>query len=254
MGNLKNKKALITGAGQGIGQAIALSLAGAGCDVAIHYRSNRELAQANADAAKAKGVRANIFQADLTNEKSAVAMVADAAKFLGGIDILVNNAGDLLKRKRLNEIDLEFWSKIYDVNMTSMMLVTRESLPYLEKNTGGASVVNMSSLAGRKGGHPGSLAYSTCKGAVITWTRALSNELAPKGIRVNSIAPGLILGTSFHNTHTTKESADATIATLPLGRAGTTDDIARVVTFLASEYDGFISGATIDINGGIYCA
>ncbi len=254
MGSLKGKKALVTGAEQGIGQAVAKALAEAGCDVAFHYYANKELAQSNADAAKALGCRGEIFHADLTNEQEAVAMVAGAAKFLGGIDVLVNNVGDLLKRKWLHEVDVDFWKKVFDINMTSMMLVTREALPHLEKNNGGASVVNMASLAGRKGGHPGSLVYSTCKGAVLTWTRALSNELSPKGIRVNAVAPGLILGTRFHNTHTTKESADETVKGIPLGRAGTAEDVARVVAFLASEYDGFVTGATIDINGGVYCA
>jgi len=137
--------------------------------------------------------------------------------------------------------------------MTSMMLVTREILPYMNKN-GGASIVNMASLAGRKGGHSGSLVYSTAKGAVLTWTRALSNELGPKGIRVNAVAPGFIEGTCFHKKHTTKESAIKTIESIPLGRSGNPEDVARAVAFLASEYDGFITGVTLDINGGIYCA
>ncbi|MFZ2653446.1 MAG: glucose 1-dehydrogenase [Victivallales bacterium] len=254
MGSLKGKKALVTGAEQGIGQAVAKILAENGCDVAIHYYASRELATENADFAKSMGVRADIFHADLTKEQDAKAMVASAAKFLGGIDILVNNVGDLVKRKRLDEVDMDFWKRVYDINVTSAMLVTRESLPYLEKNCGGASIINLASLAGRKGGHPGSLVYSTCKGAVITWTRALSNELAPKGIRVNAVAPGLILGTRFHATHTTKESADETIKGIPLGRAGNPEDVARTILFLASEYDGFITGAAIDINGGVYCA
>ncbi|MDA8611908.1 SDR family oxidoreductase [Flavobacteriaceae bacterium] len=115
-----------------------------------------------------------------------------------------------------------------------------------------SSIVNLASLAGRKGGHPGSLVYATSKGAILTYTRALSTELGPKGIRVNAVAPGLILGTSFHNTHTTKESAAATTASIPIGRAGNADDVARAVLYLASEYDGFITGATLDINGGVY--
>ncbi len=254
MGSLKGKKALVTGAGQGIGQATAKILAENGCDVAIHYYSNKDLAVENANFARSKGVRAEIFQADLTKEKDARAFVSAAAKFLGGIDILVNNAGDLVGRKWLAEVDLDFWKKVYDINVTSAMMVTRESLPFLEKNNDGASIINLASLAGRKGGHPGSLVYSTSKGAIITWTRALSNELSPKGIRVNCIAPGLILGTHFHATHTKKESADETIKGIPLGRAGNPDDVARAVLFLASEYDGFITGATIDINGGVYCA
>ncbi len=254
MGSLKGKKALVTGAEQGIGQAVANLLAENGCDVAIHYYASREMAEENAKFARSKGGRSDIFHADLTKEEEAVAMVSAAAQFLGGIDILVNNVGDLVKRKYLNEIDLDFWKRVYDINVTSAMMVTREALPYLEKNNGGASIVNLASLAGRKGGHPGSLAYSTCKGAILTWTRALSNELSPKGIRVNAVAPGLILGTRFHATHTTKESADETIKGIPLGRAGSPEDVARAIVFLASEYDGFITGATIDINGGTYCA
>ena len=89
---------------------------------------------------------------------------------------------------------------------------------------------------------------------MLTFTRGLAAELGPRGIRVNALAPGLILGTSFHTTHTTAESAAATVATIPLGRAGTADDVARAAVFLASEFDGFITGATLDINGGVYCA
>ena len=110
------------------------------------------------------------------------------------------------------------------------------------------------SSPGRKGGHNGSLVYSTAKGAVLTWTRALATELGASGIRVNAVAPGLILGTCFHEKHTTPDSAQQTISTIPLSRAGNVDDVARAVVFLASEFDGFITGATLDINGGVYAA
>ncbi len=138
--------------------------------------------------------------------------------------------------------------------MTSMMMITREATPFLKNSSEGAAIINLSSLAGRKGGHAGSLVYGMAKGAVLTWTRALAAELGPDGIRVNALAPGLILGTSFHATHTTKESAEQTVSGIPLGRAGNPADIARATAFLASEYDGFITGATLDINGGVYCA
>ena len=157
----------------------------------------------------------------------------------------------MVARKKLGEIETTFWQKVMDINLTSMMFVTRAASPYLAKNDN-SSIVNLASLAGRKGGHAGSLAYSTSKGAILTFTRALSSELGAQGIRVNAIAPGLILGTAFHNTHTTKESAAKTISGIPIQRAGNSDDVARAVLYLASEYDGFITGATLDINGGVY--
>jgi len=253
MGNLKGKRALITGGGQGLGYAIVEQLIAAGADVAIHYHSSKTGAEELKALAAKAGRRAEMFQADLTQEAQAAALVAGAAKFLGGLDILINNAGDIIGRRRIEEVDGAFWEKVINVNVTSMMWVTRAAVPELIK-AGQGSIVNLSSLAGRKGGHPGSLVYSTAKGAVLTWTRALANELGPKGIRVNAVAPGLILGTRFHATHTTDESAKKTIEGIPLGRAGSPADIARAVAFLASEYDGFITGATLDINGGVYAA
>jgi 3-oxoacyl-[acyl-carrier protein] reductase len=251
--NLKGKRALVTGSGQGLGQAIAEHLLAEGADVALHYFSSESGALKIKSKAAKFGARAEVFRADLTQEADASALVTGAVAFLGGLDILINNAGDLVQRRSLGEIDLEFWRRVMDVNMTSMMLVTRAATPHLASSRG-ASIVNLSSLAGRKGGHPGSLVYSTAKGAVITWTRSLATELAPKGIRVNCVAPGLILGTRFHNTHTTPESANRTIEGIPLGRAGTPADVARAVVYLASEFDGFITGAILDINGGVYAA
>jgi 3-oxoacyl-[acyl-carrier protein] reductase len=198
-----------------------------------------------------KEQKAIVIKGDLTNEKDANEMVEKTVNALGGIDILINNAGSLVARRMLNEMESGFWHKVMDINLTSMMFVTRAASPYLSKNKN-SSIVNLASLAGRKGGHPGSLVYSTSKGAILTFTRALSTELGSKGVRVNAVAPGLILGTSFHNTHTTKESAAATTASIPIQRAGNSSDVARAVLYLASEYDGFITGATLDINGGVY--
>lgn len=250
MSRLKSKKALVTGAGQGLGRAIAEELLRQGCDVALHYRSSAVGCTEVKQAAPAE-TRAECFPADLTVEAAAAALVSHAVEFLGGLDILINNAGDIVTRRRLNEIDSDFWRQVVDVNLTSMMFVTRAALPHLQAS-GCSSIVNVASLAGRMGGHAGSLVYSTAKGAVLTWTRSLAKELGLSGVRVNAVAPGLILGTSFHATHTTPESAAATIAGIPLGRAGNPADVARAVAFLAGEYDGFISGATLDINGGVY--
>ncbi|MDZ4657000.1 MAG: SDR family oxidoreductase [Bythopirellula sp.] len=250
MSRLKSKKALVTGGGQGLGRAIAEELLRQGCDLAIHYHSSAEGCQQLKRVAPA-GARVECFAADLTSESEVFAMVSAAVDFLDGLDILVNNAGDIIARRQLGDVDLAFWQQVMDVNVTSMMFVTRQALPFLKAREN-SSVVNVASLAGRMGGHAGSLAYSTAKGAVLTWTRSLAKELGPCGIRVNAVAPGLILGTAFHATHTTPESAAATIAGIPLGRAGNPSDVARAVAYLAGEYDGFITGATLDINGGVF--
>jgi len=247
---LAGKNVLITAGAQGIGESITKHFIDSGANVAIHYFSSADTANQLTKYASSKGQKAIAISGDLTVEAEATALVDQTVEALGGLDILINNAGSLVARSMLNEMETEFWHKVMDINLTSMMFVTRAASAYLAKNDN-SSIVNLASLAGRKGGHPGSLAYSTSKGAILTFTRALSAELGPQGIRVNAVAPGLILGTSFHNTHTTKESADATVAGIPIQRAGDADDVARAVVYLASEYDGFITGATLDINGGV---
>ena len=168
---------------------------------------------------------------------------------------MINNAGSLVARRKLEEVDLEFWDEVIRINLTTMMFVTRAAEPALAQ-AGASSIVNVASLAGRKGGHGGSLVSSSTKGAVITWTRMpWLRSSGPKGVRVNCVAPGLILATRFHDTHTSQESAEETVRGIPLGRGGSSEDVARPVVYLASEYDGFITGATLDINGGVpYCA
>lgn len=255
MQKLLGKRALVTAGAQGIGLAISRHLLAAGCEVFVHYHRSAEAAQTLAREAGTQGRRCGHAAADLTDTEGCESLVAAAVSHLGGLDILVNNAGSLVARRTLAEADDEFWAEVMSLNLGSVRRVTRAALPHLASAAAGgrgASIVNLSSLAGRKGGHAGSLAYSTAKGAVLTFTRSLASELGPQGIRVNAVAPGLVLGTSFHDTHTTPESARATVAGIPLGRGGQADDVARAVVYLASEYDGFITGATLDINGGVY--
>jgi 3-oxoacyl-[acyl-carrier protein] reductase len=248
---LAGKNILITAGAQGIGESITRHFIDSRANVAIHYFSSADTANKLVDYATGKGQKAIAIGGDLTKEADANTVVEKTIKAFGSLDILINNAGSLVARKMLHEMEAEFWHKVMDINLTSMMFVTRAAAPYLAKKDN-SSIVNLASLAGRKGGHPGSLVYSTSKGAILTFTRALASELGPQRTRVNAVAPGLILGTSFHDTHTTKESAAATIAGIPIQRAGNAADVARAVLYLASEYDGFITGATLDINGGVY--
>jgi 3-oxoacyl-[acyl-carrier protein] reductase len=141
------------------------------------------------------------------------------------------------------------------LNLGSTRRVSRAARPHLiaaAKTGGGASVINLSSLAGRNGGGPGAIAYATAKGAMLTFTRGLARELGPHGVRVNALTPGLILGSSFHATHTPPEAQRAIIGGIPLGRAGNLDDVARAAVFLAGEFDGFITGVALDVNGGAF--
>lgn len=252
---LQGKRALVTAGAQGIGLAITRELIAAGCAVFVHYRSSREAAELACREAAAAGVRAGCAAGDLTEAASCRQLVDEAVGFLGGLDVLINNAGSLVARRPFVEADDDYWAEVMSLNVGSARRITRAAVPHLvaaASSGGGASIVNLSSLAGRNGGGPGSVAYATAKGALLTFTRGLAVDLGPKGVRINAVAPGLILGSAFHTTHTPEEAQKRIIAGIPLGRAGTTEDVARAVVYLASEYDGFITGATLDINGGVY--
>jgi 3-oxoacyl-[acyl-carrier protein] reductase len=254
---LKGKRALVTAGAQGIGLAISRELLADGCDVFVHYHSSGEAARVLAQAAGQLGQRCGHAAADLTAPSQCDRLVAEAVAFLGGLDILVNNAGTMIAKRLLADADDAFWTDVMSINLGSMQRVTRAAVPHLARAArtgGGASIVNLASVAGRKGGAPGTLAYSTAKGATLSFTRALAEELGPQGIRVNALAPGLILGSQFHVTHTKPEAIPGIVAGIPIGRPGVTEDVARLTAYLASEFDGFITGATVDINGGAYRA
>ncbi len=255
MNKLLGKRVLVTAGAQGIGYAISQHLLRAGCEVFVHFYSSAAGAQQLAREATELGRRYENGMADLTETEQCERIVSDAVRYLGGLDILINNAGTMVARSAFADSDDALWADTMSLNLGTMRRVTRAALPHLAdaaKVRGGASIVNLSSVAGRRGGGVGSLAYSTAKGAVLTFTRALAQEVGPLGIRVNALAPGLILGTKFHQTHTPPEAAEAAVAQIPLGRPGNTADVARAAVFLASEFDGFITGATLDVNGGIY--
>jgi len=251
MNSLKGKVTLVTGGGSGIGKAIVEEMASQGANVFIHYNTSRKPAEELSDKIRENGGWAYPIGADLTSEKEVKSLMEKIKIEKGRLDILINNAGTLHERTLLEDMTLDFLREVIAINLESMFLIIREALP-LMKNIGHASIVNMSSGAGRKGGNAGSLAYSTVKGAILTMTRSLALELAIYGIRVNAVAPGMVLGTRIHATHTNDNLKKEVIKKIPLGRAGTCDDVARATAFLASEYNGFITGATLDINGGIY--
>lgn len=242
--------ALVTGGGGGLGRACALALGARGARVAVHYRHSREGAEAVVAAVKAAGSDAHAFQADLTSEPEVQAMADAIVARFGGVDILVNNAGDLIARTPLLEMSAAQFHAVMDVNVTSTFLVCRAIAPGMALRQRGA-IVNMSSLAAWNGGGPGAGAYAAAKGAIVSMTKALARELAPHGVRVNCVAPGLIGDTAFHGRFTPPAAFASATKNVLLGRAGVPAEVASVVAFLASADSSFLTGETIEINGGM---
>lgn len=243
--------ALVTGGGAGLGRACALTLGERGARVAVHFRESRAGAEEVVATLRAAGTEADAFQADLTSSVAVAALERAVTRRFGAIDILVNNAGDLLERKPLLDMSDELFHAVMDVNVTSTFLMCRAVGAGMVARKRGA-IVNMSSLAASNGGGPGAGAYATAKGAILSFTRALAKELAPHGIRVNGVAPGLIGETAFHARFTPPAAFDAAARGIPLGRPGTPLDVATVVAFLASTDSAFLTGETIEINGGMH--
>ena len=247
--SLAGKTALVTGGNTGIGRAIALELARAGADVAITSFTNQS-GETSAEI-QALGRRTAHLRLDATKSDEVNQVVAQAAEALGGrIDILVNNAGHLIARVHVAEMSDAHWHQVLDVNLSSAFYCSRAVLPFM--NGGWGRIVNMSSLAGRNGGGPGAVAYGAAKAALFGLTRGLAKELAPQGINVTAVAPGLILGTPFHDTFSTEEGKRATIAGIPLKRGGTPEEVAGTVLYLVSDLAGFVTGEVIEINGGAW--
>ena len=242
--------ALVTGGGAGLGRACALTLGKRGARVAVHYMKSREGADEVVAALKAAGAEAAAFQADLTKADEVKALVDAVTARFETIDILVNNAGDLIARQPLLSMSEEFFRSVMDVNLTSAFLVSRAVGPAMVARKSG-TIINMSSLAAWNGGGPGAGAYATSKGAIVSLTKALAKEMSPHGIRVNCVAPGLIGETAFHGRFTAPDAFANAAKGVLLGRAGTPDEVATVVAFLASSDASFLTGETIEINGGM---
>ncbi|MDQ3257879.1 MAG: SDR family oxidoreductase, partial [Acidobacteriota bacterium] len=195
------------------------------------------------------GGRAHIIQADVRRSTDIKRLVESTVEELGPIDILVNNAGSLVERLRILELTEERWDEVMNLNLKSAFLLSQAvAASMMERRTG--AIINVSSIAGRNGGALGSIHYSTAKGGLITMTKGFAKELAPYGVRVNAVSPGVI-DTPYHETFSTPEAMKTFVGMIPLGRVGTSEEVARVIVFLASEDASHICGETIEINGGM---
>jgi 3-oxoacyl-[acyl-carrier protein] reductase len=246
--DLSGKTALVTGASSGIGAATAEVLADLGAKVAIGYFQNESGAMAVRDKIAGSGGTAVAIRADVRKANEVKVLVDRTAEEFGVIDILVNNAGSLVKRTPILDITGEGWDNVMDLNLKSAVLCSQAVVPAMMERRRGV-IVNVVSIAGRNGGGPGAGPYSTAKGGLITFTKALAKEMAPHGVRVNAVSPGVI-DTPFHEVFSTPEMIANFVKGIPLGRIGTSMECATAIAFLASDAASFVVGETIEVNGG----
>lgn len=239
------KVALVTGASRGIGSAVAIQLAKDGYDICINYHEREDRALQVKEKIESLGRRAVIFQADVADHDKVREMFAYTRAELGEVDVLVSNAG-IAGQCQIQDLTQERWERFFAVNVTGAFNTVQEALPYMLHEHKGC-IVTISSMWGLRGASCES-AYASTKAALIGFSRSLANELAPSGIRVNCIAPGVI------DTEMLDELPDEIRASLadetPLRRLGTPEDIANTVSFIVSEKASFITGQVITADGG----
>lgn len=244
-----NKTVIVTGGARDIGRAITLAFARSGAHVTFTYHGSAYAAEETMLEAKGLTGTCKPLKADLTDPADAAGVVADVIAHSGGpIHALVHVTGGLVARKRLAEMDATFFEHVMRLNVTSAFQMTQAVVPHMQS---GGAIVLLGSQAGRDGGGAGAIAYATAKAAVMTLARGLAKELGPSGIRVNALAPGMI-ATTFHDTFTAAEVREKVAAGTPLRREGAADEIAAAALFLASDAAAFVTGASLDINGGTY--
>ena len=251
MEDLKGKVVLVTGGSTGIGAAAARAFGRVGARVAVHYNASRDRAEEVVAAISGEGGEAWLVGGDVTVSATVERIVADTAARFGRIDVLINNAGGLLKRVPVVDMDDATYDQVMDLNVRSVVVATKAVVPVMRRG-GGGCIVNVSSVAARHGGGPGSVLYAGAKAFVNTWTRGMAKELVKDNIRVNAVSPGVI-ATPFHERYSTPQMVETMRQTIPMARVGSADECSGAFLFLASDrMSGYITGQIVEVNGGQY--
>jgi 3-oxoacyl-[acyl-carrier protein] reductase len=245
---LNGRCALVTGGGTGIGRALSLGLATSGAAIVVNYSRSREEAEQTADEIRCGGGRAEAIRADVTQEPQVESLIQQTLAAFGRLDILVANAGGRTKDAPTVELTEQDWDAGVRLNCTSVFLCVKHAAPHLPDNAG--RIIVTSSISARSGAVPGMIVYAAAKGAINNMVRNWAKEFAPRRITVNAIAPGVIR-TRLHEKFTAPDEYQQLIERIPLGRDGLPEDCAGAVLLLASEAGSFITGQTIEINGGM---
>ena len=250
--DLKDKVVLITGGSTGIGAAAARAYGRNGAKVALNFNASREEAEGVAADIKASGGQAVLIQDDVTQSEAAGRVMAEAVRAFGRIDVLVNNAGAIIKRTPIDQYTDDLVDAVLELNVKQVVRFMRDGAVQMRKQGGGGSIINVSSIAARHGGGPGSVIYAAAKGFIATATRGWAKELVKDGIRVNAVSPGVI-ATPFHDRYSTAEQLAAMQATIPMNRIGSPEECVGAFLYLASEQlSGYVTGQIIEVNGGQY--
>ncbi len=252
MFRLDGRVALVTGSGQGIGMATAMALAAQGADLAIVDFDAARAETAAGHVRKHGKKRVLALSADVTDEGQVTQLFDRCVGELGRLDILVNNVGGSGGSAiPLEKMSLEVWDRVLNFNIRSAFLCSRAAIPYLKRQ--GGRVVLLSSMAGTSRSVIGGVVYATAKSAILGFTRQLAQELGPAGITVNAVAPGIILTSRVEKAfaaHPTVSLARV-LERIPVGRHGQAEDVAAAITYLCSDEAAFVTGVTLEVNGGI---